>query len=303
LHELFGDEIMYVLSGINPKNIDKLKGLFTLQPNFVEVENKSKQPFWTMTEMPEVQYSMRWDGKKVPLDASAIIHLNDNRVMQEGERDYLRGTSKVVPLKPALNNIRAAYTARGTNLTESGPRGILSNGNEDDSGATIPMDGDEKKKIQKSMGGYGAGRKQKRNIITNLNLKWQAMGFSTAHLKAFEEVTANHHKVCDGFGLTVDIFSREKGSTFANKREAEKAAYQDTIIPEFNEWMDAINMHFGLENKKFAGTFTHLPVFQEDLAKRASAMSSAVTALDKAFTSGVISLEEYRTELDKYMLL
>jgi len=299
-HDIFGNEYMYILTGLSSGKLDSAKHIFTLPPQHVEIKENTALPFWIRTEGDSV-YSIQWNGKKIPLDIKDLIHLNDNRV-DVNPNNLVEGASKIQSLAAPLNNIRAAYEARGTNLTQMGPRGILSNGTKDGMGATMNLDKKAKDLLHQEMDEYGAMKGQKKMIMTNLALEWQAMGYSTENLKAFEEVTADHHKVCDAFGLSVDLFSRDKGSTFNNKEIAEKAAYQNTIIPEAQEWMDSINMFFGLTDNKLTMTFGHLPIFQADKDKTASALVKVTAALDKALASGVITIEEYKEQLDKFML-
>lgn len=296
-HEVFGNEYLYFLSGL--RGFENVKGMFTLPPQHVDITEKTS-PFW-MNRKNETIYKITWNGKNIHLDTKDIIHLNDNKI-DITSTNFVEGTSKIQALKAPLNNIRAAYDARGTNLTEMGARGILSNDSRDGMGATVNLNSSEKDKLHDDYREYGSLKNQKRLIISNLALKWQSMGYSTENLKAFEEVTSDKMTICDQFGVPIDIFSREKGSTYANKIEAEKQAYQDTIIPEANEWIDAINQFFGLEGNKLTMTFDHLPIFQADREKASNAMLRAVNALDKAFISSIITAEEYKDQLNKYMI-
>ena len=92
-------------------------------------------------------------------------------------------------------------------------------------------------------------------------------------LKLFEETEADTRKICDAFGLPYELLSTEKGTTFDNKKEAKRQFYQDTIIPEADEWIQALNDFFQTKGKSWSiiGTFDHLPIFQENIKERAAA--------------------------------
>lgn len=300
-HEIYGNEYLYFLSGLNSKNPDQIAGLHTLPPNLVDIEIDNTTPFWLTPDLPEVKYAIDWNGKEIHLDVRNLIHLNDNRI-DVCEDDFLFGTSKIASLEAPINNMIAAYEARGINLRERGPKGILSNVAKDGVGS-IPMRPGDKEEVQNEFKKYGMLKGQKRAIITNASLSWQKMGSDVSELRAFEEVNEDSHRICDAYGLSIDLFSREKGSTFENKKQAEKAAYQNTIIPEMSEWLDAINGHFNMkDNRMFVAKWDHLAVFQADKNESATALNSAVSALNTAFQSGIISKDEYREQLDKYML-
>lgn len=297
-HEIFGNEYLYFLSGTRP-NGNNIQGMYTLPPQYMCVKS-SDNKFWLMRDLPEIKYQLEWANQKFTLDQSRIIHYTDNKVDVNYD-NFLIGESKIQAVRAPVNNIRAAYDSRHTNLTEGGPRGILSN-NGTDAVGTVPLDAKEKQQLHDDYATHGSLRGQKRLIITNLALQWQQMGFSTTHQRSFEEVTQDHHKLCDEFGLSADIFSREKGSTFENKKVAEKSAYQNTIIPEFNEWMNGINAFFGMERERYVGDFSHLPVFAEDMQAKASTLNTAVDALNKLLAAGVITEEEYREQIDYFMM-
>jgi len=303
-HEIFGNEYLYLLAGLSKPSIENVKSVFTMPPSMIEHKTAFSK-FWTLTEEPKTSFKIKWGNEKYDLDQAKMIHFNDNRVniKETDTENYMRGTSKIESLKPVLSNIRAAYQARGTNLTESGPRGILTNGTRDGMGATVPLDPSEKEKIQNEMKKYGSQNGQHRNIITNLALDWKPMGFSTVHMRAFEEVTEDNNRVCDEFGISIDVFSRGKGSTYENKIQAERGAYQNTIIPEAVEWIDGFNHKLGLveAGRRLRVDYSHLAIFSKDRQAVANAMKSAVEALDKAYASKVITIDEYREELKKYM--
>lgn len=306
-HEIFGDEFLYIQTGLG-YGIDQVKQIFTLPPQHVEIKLDFSKPFWQLKDHESIVYKIKYGDRYFYASAKDVLHLNDNRVdfnntdeaIKKGA--MLEGSSKIQSLRPVLNNIRAAYQARGSNLTESGPRGVLSNKTSDGMGAGIPMDPKEKAAIEDKLSEYGTQDGQKRHILTNLALDWTPMGFSTVHLKAFEETAAGFERICDEFGLTVDIFSREKGSTFNNKIQAERGAYQDTIIPEMNEWVASWNNRLEFKNgQRIKASYDHLYVFSDDMSVVADAMNKAAQALDRLFQAGAITKEEYLERMEYFM--
>jgi phage portal protein BeeE len=227
--------------------------------------------------------------------------MNDNRVTvkEATDKNILTGESKMKGLTAAINNLRYAYESRGIILKNRGALGILSNSSTDVAGA-VPLDPEEKRRVQEEYRNYGSLATQNQVIITNANLKWQKMGVNPSELGLFEETEQDFFKICDTYGTPIDLFASTKGSTFENQRQAEKGLYLRTIIPEANEWIASIAQGMELEGVKLVMDFSHLPIFQEDMKARGESLTAITNALSKMFVDGAISIEEYKEELKKY---
>jgi hypothetical protein len=68
-------------------------------------------------------------------------------------------------------------------------------------------------------------------------------------LRLFEEVKADTEVLCDAFGVPFELLANQKGTTFENRRMAEKWLYVNTIIPEATEWVGALNRRFETMDK------------------------------------------------------
>jgi HK97 family phage portal protein len=300
-HDIYGDEFLYTLFPVG-FNIDRLKALFTLPPNLVEAEYEESQPFYTFSEAPEnIKYVLDFNGHKVTLANDTIIHMNDNRVNIKSVNDklILNGESKMGGLTPAINNIKMAYESRGVILKHRGALGILSNQSQDESGH-VPLLPAEKESVQEAYRQYGGLSNQQQVIITSANLKWQQMSVNPDKLGLYQETEEDFNKILDSYGVPSEMFVRSKGATFENQKEARKSFYENTILPEANEWVGGLNARFLPDGKyKIIADFSHLPIFQEDIKHRSDAMNARVTVLSKLLQDKQISNEEYREELGK----
>lgn len=301
-HDLYGNEYDYMMFGVGI-DPERSKGLYTLDPAHMDIEYKSENRFFQETETPEIKYIFKLGDKELIIPQEQIIHTNDNRVeitAQNGE--LLKGSSKLDALAAPLNNIIAAYDARGMLIRNRGALGILSNDSKDGIGSTVALDDTEKQNLQNEYKNYGITDNQWNVIITNMSLKWQKMGVDIASLKLFEEVREDTIKIADSFNLPYELLGSEKGVTFANKKEAEKNWYQDSIIPEAQIRIDALNAGFKTENKPYTiiGTFDHLPILQSDIKDRLASFTLATNALSKAYADQAITLDQYQSELMRY---
>jgi hypothetical protein len=273
-----------------------------LPPQNIKIEVGNKAPFFFLDEdTVEVSYCYDHGGDKLTLPSDTIIHYNDNRVDYK-ENDFLKGTSKLHSLKEPIRNIKAAYATRGKMLLSRGALGILSNATKDATGGTMPLDDDERERLQEEYKKYGVQPDQFDIIITNMALEWQQMGVDIDKLRVFEEVREDFFKIMDAYGTPQDLFADAAGTTFENQKQAEKRFYESTIIPESSEWIGGINQYLGTEQYEWElqMDYSHLPVFQENKSEKADAVNKAVKALDIAYQSGIITREEYKAELQNF---
>jgi hypothetical protein len=136
---------------------------------------------------------------------------------------------------------------------------------------------------------YGVGDKQSSVIITDASLNWTPMSYPTKDLMLFEEIDNNKRIIIDAYGLNENIFSRMQGSTYENMREGEKIAYQDTIIPEAEDYARGLSEFLGLTQKGewLELCYDHLPILQEDEGKKAEVMTkkaAAISSLSAIYT-------------------
>ena len=296
-HEIFGNEIIYFLRPIGMP----VRSMFTLPPILVDIDEAEGVPYWLESESPEtVKYHIEWAGRRVALDNSDICHINNAKVKVLPD-DVHWGASTMASLQGPISNIRAAYEARNVMIENRGALGILSNSSSDGMGATMPLLPGEKEELQNDYRKFGMSKDKWQIIITSLNLRWQQMSIDTDKLKLFEEVKADTEQLCDAYGVPFELLANEKGTTFENRRTAEKTFYTGTIIPEAEEWVGAINRKLKTSNLpwEYRASFDHLDIFAENQKDRAQSLTILINGLSKALADGAITLDEYRGELAK----
>lgn len=306
-HEVYGNEYLYGFFGVG-FNFEQAKALFTLPPNLIKACYEEKTPFFLYPTVPPdgVKYYLKKpdENKDVPIPNEQIIHLNDNRVTIKSatDKNMLTGESKLKSLAGPINNIKLSYQSRGIILKYRGANGAWVTKAKDGIGASLPLDTKEKNEMLEALRGYGTLDGQDQDIITNTELAWVQRGSNNPqNLGLFQETEESFNKILDSFGTPSEIFVRQKGATFENQRIAERGMYVRTTIPEANEWVMGLNARFYPDGKKkLILDYSHLEIFQDDLKKRADALTSAVNALSKMLQDKVITIDEYKEELKKY---
>lgn len=304
--EIFGNEYLY---GVAPVGMpERLKQLYTIPPEWVNVKYKSDTLFFLEAEQPKgaLKYWVQQDNSKIPLELDNLIHNMDNNI--DGGKGNKRnkgtfcGISKLSPLSVAVNNMRMAYETRGVLLKNRGAVGILSNAGTDVSG-TIPLDSKEVERVQEEYKKrYGALEGQSALLITSANLKYQQMAIPPDKLGLFQEIEEDFNKVLDAYHVPAELFVRSKGATYENQKQARKGLYAETIIPEAVEWLEPIsNKYYERSdgNVRLMMDYSHLPVFQEDVKTKAESLGAAIRNLSLLLSDKQITQDEYRVELMK----
>jgi hypothetical protein len=204
--------------------------------------------------------------------------------------NILKPISRIDSLKYPLSNIKASYHKRNVLLENIGAIGILS-AQKSDMGGAIPMTPEEKTAIQKDW----YNRSKDELLITESQVNWTPMSYPTKDLMLFEELNADKMAIIDAYGMNVNLFSNEKGSTFSNVKDSVRMVYTDTIIPETQQMYDTIAHQLGLKDQGYSikADFSHLPVLQDDEQTKAAADKTKAETYNILLRDGVITQEQY----------
>jgi len=209
--------------------------------------------------------------------------------------NLIKPISRIDSLRYPLSNLKAQYRKRNVLLENIGSIGILST-SQNDMGGAIPMTPEEKKQVQRDW----FKRSKDELIITESNVDWKPMTFPTKDLMLFEELTADKIALIDAYGLSLNLFSTERGATFSNVRDSIRMVYTDTIIPETQSMYDSMLKQWGLDSQYYLkADFSHLPVLQVDEESKANVQKTKAETLEKIQAMGVqLSEEEIRILTD-----
>lgn len=230
-------------------------------------------------------YVFKYDNDSTEqLEIEEVIYLMTNDGM-----NLVKPVSRLESLKFVLSNLKAQYKKRNVLLENIGAIGILS-AKKNDIGGAIPMTPEEKRDIQRDW----YRRSKDELIITESDVNWQPMSFPTKDLMLFEELTADKIALIDAFGLSINLFSTDKGATFTNVRDSIRMCYQDTIIPETQKIYDSMMNQLGLDKQglRLIAEFEHLPVLANDELAMSQGMKTRSEALEKIVAMGVQLTEE-----------
>ena len=269
---------------------------FDIRNMFVPLPSNKVQILTSGKTLKQMDVDGLIDGYRFEYDNNAFESLELKDVIYLTTNDgmnLIRPTSRIDALKYPLSNIKAQYNKRNVLLENIGAIGILSAQNSDIGGA-IPMTPEEKRQIQRDW----YNRSKDEVIITESQVNWQSMSYPTRDLMLFEELNADKIAIIDAYGMNVNLFSSEQGTTFTNVRDSVRMVYTDTIIPETQQMYDTIAHQMGLDKQgiSIVADFSHLPVLQDDEQMKASADKTKVDTYSVMLRDGVISQQQYAME-------
>jgi HK97 family phage portal protein len=286
---IYGNEFIYLLRPFGVTNGSSVYALYVLPSQSVRVKQDSREYY--LLNQPTVTYTI---GTR-QLERENVLHFVENRTPEQ-----LTGESPVVQLRCVLDNIARAYESRGVIIKSRGALGILYN-NAKDAAGMLDFTEEEQKRIQEQYrNNYGLLSNQNQLIMSNKPLGYIQMNVSPDRLGLFEEAKDGLAKILDRYGVPADLLVREKGATYENQRQAEKGFFIRTIIPEANEWIAGFNSVFGTSLKL---DYSHLHVFNDELKIQSEMLKSRIEMLSLLLRDGIITAEEYRAEVNKFLTI
>lgn len=297
---IYGNSLAYILKGTKLAPIPS--ALWNLSPQYITIDRTGQ--IFNQTDENKIieQYKLNFDQttglSQITFEPYEILHMNRQDI-----DDPIMGASPLHALKMPISNIRASYGYRNVIMEEKGAIGILSNQSKGSSGA-LPLTEPERKAIDKAYSrNHGISERQRKIIMTNASLVWQPMSYPTKEMMLFEEVTDDFRIIIDFYGLDESLFAvggASGGVTYENKKEAKKGVYQDTIIPEGEDFALGMTTKLGLEEKgeRLELDYSHVAVLQEDKKKEAEVVLTKSKAAKNLKDTGIYSDKEIKEAVD-----
>lgn len=222
-----------------------------------------------------------------------ILHLKD--VTLGSGVNHLDGRSRLETLKYPISNLMAVYEARNAIYLKRGAIGAIVSKKTDQSGS-VSLTRAEKDQIQKDyIENYGFSASKNTALITNVPIDYIRFNMSIEELMPFEETLADAVQIAGEYNVPAVLIPRKDQATFSNQDAAEKSFYENTIIPEANNFCKALNSFLGLENDGLYldVSFGHIPVLQPNAEKEAATKKLVSETCKMNFLAGVITLNDW----------
>lgn len=281
--------------------------IYCLSPQYLEVTRKVGVSIFVENVMDLVDtIYFNYNGTRTKIEKEDVyLYTGDTTTID----DMLYPCSKLHGSKYIINNLIKNYESRGVIFDRRGAEGILSP--ENDSMGQVRATPDIKKELQEDYAKYGLLRDQMRIMIATISLKWTPMTMSIKDMQLLEMAEDDIKTLCDTLSLKYPILSRGSQSTFNNVKEATIAQYQDTTIPQGNNYVEQLTDVMGAVqfSCKYIVDFSHVPALQANQKEKSEVRKNNVQAIRMQFMSNLITygralevLEEEHmvTDADKY---
>lgn len=271
-------------------------------PNLCVTENAAISP--ALSFMPDadiVDYTVTICG------SSMKIAKEDMFIVRDASYDLNAcggNISRMVSLQKPVNTFVASYEAVHELMINRGMLAIISltSGSGDIiRDARLPETESEKKNIQQAFRKYGIRSDQFKYAITSMNAAVSPVSSMITDLGLTDVQKACKKEIADIYQVPSVLLDVE-GSTYANAKEAKAILYNDAIIPEANNIFYVLNRIYGFEDFKVMPYYDHLELFQESKREQAAGMANLVNALNNAVSGGLMTTEQAKTELLKYIV-
>lgn len=271
-------------------------------PNLCVTENAAISP--ALSFMPDadiVDYTVTICG------SSMKIAKEDMFIVRDASYDLNAcggSMSRMVALQKPVNTFVAAYEAVHELMVNRGMLAIISltSGSGDViRDARLPETESEKNNIQQAFRKYGIRADQFKYAITAMNATVSPVSSTITDLGLTDVQKSCKKEIADIYQVPSVLLDVE-GSTYANAKEAKTILYNDAIIPEANNIFSVLNRIYGFEDFKVMPYYDHLELFQESKREQAAGMTNLVNALNNAVSGGLMTTEQAKTELLKYIV-
>lgn len=271
-------------------------------PNLCVTENAAISP--ALSFMPDadiVDYTVTICGSSMKIAKEDMFIVRDASYNLNACGGNI---SRMVSLQKPVNTFVASYEAVHELMINRGMLAIISltSGSGDIiRDARLPETESEKNNIQQAFRKYGIRADQFKYAITSMNAAVSPVSSTITDLGLTDVQKACKKEIADIYQVPSVLLDVE-GSTYANAKEAKAILYNDAIIPEANNIFYVLNRIYGFEDFKVMPYYDHLELFQESKREQAAGMANLVNALNNAVSGGLMTTEQAKTELLKYIV-
>lgn len=279
-YDIFGNVIALINKG---SRLSEVPQSINFLPNG-EIKLKQKAKIFRATEIDEIIEYYKITNTNESFSPEEIFHLKTSN-----PENPVLGLSPLHPLQMSISNIRGARGFRNVNITKRGALGIISPNGKDAMGVQN-LRPDQRQDIEKQFADetHGIFDNQAPIKFAQIPVEYQQITYPIKDSLLFEEISEGMMRIIDAVGLNENIFSKDKGSTFANYQEGLRSAYQDAIIPFAENVCFALNQKLGLfdQNKYIELDYSHISVLQKNRKEEAFTMKMQVEAVEKLVQMG-----------------
>jgi hypothetical protein len=244
---------------------------------------------------PYIRYKEENSQVITTIPKSELLIWNDKYMNFAEDGTPMEGGSRLISLKDPVSNIAAVYEGLNMIWTAGGAVGMVSPMT--DRMGAIPLTPDQQQEVNQHYSrSYGLNRGKSAVLVSQNPLRWQSTILPVDQLQYIPGLFENTRQVCDVYGVSTMLLGFTNGTTFTNKAEAEKAMYQDAVIPEIDGLCRAISNDpdFKVTGLTLAMDFSSVGSLQVDESALADYDAKIISNAKTLKDTGIYSDNEVR---------
>lgn len=274
---------------------------WVLPSNKIDIKTPNIVPLFTSAKIEEIisYYGLNTGMSMMQFSPSSILHTKD--VNMKLDNNYLKGMSRLYTQRYPIANLAAVYEARNVIYIKRGALGALISKKYDATGS-LPLEKNEKEDIRKEyQDTYGLSAGKSPIAIINSPVEFAKFNMSIAELQPFDETLADACQIAGAYNVPSVLIPRKDMSTFSNQNTAEISVYANTVIPEAKRFTQDLTSFLGLTKSGLYidVDFDHVELLQSGQKNRAQTKKIISDKCKQDFSSGVITLNDWRAQIDE----
>lgn len=220
-------------------------------------------------------YSLMLGANEVIYSFSDVMFWKELNPNFQLSGEHLRGMSPLRPLLRAVAASSSGYDSMVSAFQNQGAYGlltILGVREEDGKYSNAPKTKEQLSELENSFRRKMAGNSNRGKVFaTNKSVEWTNFGLSPVDLNILESIVFSGGALYDAYGVPDILKSGSQSKTYMNFQEAQKALWNNTIIPtvegfyqKLSKWLMPL---VGEEDTIFMADFDNIPALQTDKAE------------------------------------
>lgn len=273
------------------------KAMWIIPPELFKTETSGKM--FNQTDLSEIISSayIEWGSERIMLYPEDYFIIYDSEAIIRGDKTGLSFRSPTDALSVPVTGWVSQAIASNTLIVNGGPKGIIHGKGSDINTVLSPEEQNELNENFKSK--YGLVGKAFSILVTKAELGWLPLDYKTRDLMLHEEDVRCSNKIINAIGLNPNVFNSD--SKYENQEAAERKAYQGLIIPDAENVCEALTSALCPEGIYITLDYSHIDCLQADKKDAAVALKSINDAVSGLYNNGIITVNEARVELAKYI--
>jgi len=270
--------------------------LWVLPPWLLKIEYKESGLYLTDKNINRI-VKLIWGNKEILLDKEDLILFTDTTNLYND--DNWMPLPRIFTKQYSLTLLTSILEAETTLIQNKGALGIISS-DQQVQGVSKPLTKDQKEDLQSQWSKYGLSRTQWQMIFSNGAIKYTPLVFDAAQLQLKEGYLSALKDLADGLHYPFVLAAHSDQSTYNNVTSAEKALYQNAIIPDAKSIMRTLTQGLiPVNNVRFEASYEHIQSFQESKKDEADARKVMNEALKIEWDNGLITKNMWLEELEE----